>query len=131
MNLFNLVVMFCGSVEYTGLFKDSAHARGGLTDWCVDHWQNDDYDPGDYSNEEVIEMFFDYCEDYTYFIDEVAVPKEQAPGQEILLTPARCRIIQHALSNTQYGDAQGILNELDEEGDGAEVIQEMIQEFQA
>jgi hypothetical protein len=135
--LFNLIVLDCGSVLDSWLFNSRPSAVHGLSDWCRDNWHDEDSDPDDFDegNEGLIDYFFENWEDYSWCISEIKVPSAVPVGDEILLTPGRCRVVREALGNFEFGLVGIIMAEENEllVGDAAEfekVIEDMIKEFE-
>lgn len=130
--MFNLIVLDCGSVLDSWLFNSRPSAVHGLSDWCRDNWHDDDSDPDAFEdNDGLIEYFFENWEDYSWCISKIKVPSAVPVGDEILLTPGRCRLVREALGEFSFDVADIIVKEEDERdlGTGGDAIAALIDQF--
>lgn len=132
MAAYSLILLDCGDVMLNQIFPNGDMARAALVDWVGENWADEETNPEDLETSELIDCFFEYNEDYSWYMQPVNIPKVQDPGQDILLTPAMCRVIRESLSNFQFNFAQIILNEEEETdlGTGEQVLEKLIAQFE-
>ncbi len=116
-----IVVLYMGEIEFTKVVRDDGMARLHLADWCAHNWHDEDSSPEDFSNDAMIDWYFDTYEDYSYYRQPIQVPNVDKPavpvqGEDILLTPGMCDIIRNGLVQVTYGKAQELLENHGENG---------------
>jgi len=114
-----IVVLYMGEIEFTKVVRDDGMARLHLADWCANNWHDEDSSPSDFSNEDMIEWYFDTYEDYSYYRQPIQVPNVDKPavpvqGEDILLTPGMCAIVHYGLRQVPYGNACRLLKNFGE-----------------
>lgn len=114
------------------VYPNSDSASAALFGWVRENWNDEDSDPDDFVGQEMVDYFFEYNEDYAWYLQPINVPKTQNPEQDILLTPAMCRIVRESLGNFQFNFAQVILDDEEERdlGTGEQVLEMLIAQFE-